>query len=72
MISEKAIQFEDLSGAFDETEELILGFENFVKNEEEYHKIAIDKLIQMTKQITSAGLFSPNEEISEIQTENIK
>lgn len=57
---------------FHQLEKDCIGYDNYVNCGEENFKKTIEQLRLLVVDVTRLGLFSPNEEIKEIATENLK
>lgn len=69
---EKEIEISQLSDVFTRGEKMCIGFGNDIQCEEGYYKTAINLFNIATKLILEQSLFSPNEDFTEIKTENLK
>ena len=57
---------------FHKIEKDCIGYENMVNNEDKFYIKTLNEVRQLVNDIQRMGLFSPNEEIKEIATENLK
>ena len=57
---------------FHSIEKEVLGFENFVNCEDKYYLGTLEKLRQIVVEIQRESLFSDNEELKEIETDNLR
>ena len=62
----------DLGESFDEVEKLVLGFEDYINSTEPFFLQAFEQLNKLTDEIRKEAMFSPNEDIDDIQTTNLK
>ena len=65
--SGKSIQDE-----FHDLEKQCIGFENFINNEEKYYLETLENLRQLVERIQKEHVFSDNESLKEIDTDNLK
>lgn len=56
---------------FLKVQKLCMGFEECIKNEAQYHNEAFESLQKIVKQIQSNNIFSPNEEITDIDPQHL-
>lgn len=61
-----------ISEKFDKVQKMCLGFEECVNNEDQYFIKCLDLCEQLVKDIQRENLFSPNEEIADIDPRNLK
>ena len=57
---------------FHKLEKECIGFDNYVNCEDKYYKETLEGLRRLVQRIQRESLFSPNEEISEIETDHLK
>jgi hypothetical protein len=57
---------------FHALEKECLGYENFVNCEDKYYVQTLEKLRRLVEQIQREHLFSDNESIKEIETDNLR
>jgi hypothetical protein len=62
----------DAAEMFHILEKECIGYENFVNCDDKHYSKTLENLRRLVIKIQRQSLFSPNEEIKEIQTENIK
>ena len=63
---------ENLVETFHMLEKECIGYDNFVNNTEEHFLKTLEKLRKLVANVQRQSLFSPNEELKEIETDNIK
>ena len=55
-----------------ELEKECIGYDNFVNCDDEHYLKTLDGLRKLVAKVQADSMFSPNEELKEIQTENLK
>ena len=65
-------QDDDICEQFHKLEKACIGFDNFIDNDDEHYLKALEGLRKLVTEIQRQSIFSPNEEIKEIQTEHLK
>ena len=57
---------------FHELEKQCIGFENYINADEEHYLETLEGLRKLITDIQRQSLFSANEELAEVATENVK
>ena len=63
---------EDINDSFHKLEKECIGYDNYVDNDDEHYLKTLEGLRVLVTNIQRQNIFSDNEELSEVDTDNIK